>query len=475
MQEGKLIKLLKSLTKEEFRRLEDYINSPFFLKKSKDALSLYRAIKRQYPNFQSVVLAKKRVFKKVYPDQVYSDGKMRNLLSKLVKITESYLLYLDNEADKFEKNKQLVRIYGKRNIYDEFVKKIHSLTKSLAELPYRDANFYYNRYLLDSELYFHVHTQKDKEAVNLLKSSLLNFEYYFVLERGKLGIDLKNREKIYFERNDFHFNNFSQIIPRDHPIYQLYNISLKLIRTGEATVFFDLKQLYLEEIDNLGKNDKAIFFKILQNFATQQLHKHEEKYQPILMHFFKLGIDKEILLQNGKIKGLTFLNIIAIGLKRKEIDWVKLIIIKYKDKILEETNGFTYSLSTALVAFNEKKYTKVIDVLNTSTFPNTLNHYGFKSLIIRATFKTFPTDTNYYQMFIKQCLSFEKYLTRDGITVTKKIETHLNFTKFIKKIGQLIFNKKLTEAKKETLLLELEKNNKISYKNWLINCLKEEN
>jgi len=471
LQEGKLIKLLKALDKDEFRHLEDYINSPFFLKKSKDVLLLYKAIKRQYPDFQSVVLAKKRVFKKVYPNQVYSDGKMRNLLSKSVKITENYLLYLDNEQNTFDKERRLIRIYGKRNIYDEFVRKINSFKKSLVARPYRDAEFYYTNYLLDSDLYFHGQTAKNKDAVDLLKSSLRNFEHYFVLERGKLGIDLKNRERIYKEYSDFKIDDFSKIIPNDNYIYQLYRNSLQLTVTKDEHVFREMEKRYLEKIDELGKDDQIIFFTILQNFTIHQLRINNREYLPTLFNLFKLGLNKKILFSNNKIKGINLWNAIGVGLQNGEINWAKSTIETYKHQIIEEKEGFTVTLSRGTIAFYEKKYLKTVNILNTFNLSDPLSYYGFKPLLIRASFKLFEENSVYYELFINHCLSFEKYLTRNTTIFKGKTEMHLMFTTTIKTVGKLHYKEKLTVDKKAEILHDLSKRERVSFKKWLIETI----
>lgn len=471
MQEGKLIKLLKALIKEEFRGLEDYMNSPFFLKRNKDALLLFKAIKRQYPHFQSSVLLKKRVFKKVYPDQDYSDGKMRNLLTKVVKITESYLLYLDNEEDKFEKDKRLIAIYEKRGIEEEFHKLTNKLIKQLDALPYRDATFYYYKYILESKVYFHSKTKKDIASVEFLKKCLSNFEYYFILERSKLGIDLKNRKKIYSEHHNFKIDDLTHINLIDNYVYQLYQLSLQLIEKSEKSIFQRLESLYAKKNNYLRTDEQTLFFILLQNFIIQQSRLRPIEYKGALINLFKLGLKEKILFMNNKIKDIIFINIISVGLKNKEFSWVKSIIKNYGNNIIEEVDGLTITFCRALIAFYEKDYTVAIKLINSSPSSNNLNNFGLRTVIIRASFKVFPTNPSYYDIFINQCFSFEKYLIRNYSEVTQRVEMHKNFIKIIRSIGQLIYKKKWQGEKKKNLLLELNSEKKIVYKDWLIEAL----
>ena len=118
MKQNKLLNLLQSLNAKEFRELEDYLNSPFFIKRRTDIPSFYRILRKFYPFDQMEGVTKELLFKKVYSKQDFKDKKFRSLLADFVKIVENYLLFLENEEDRFEKDKRLVAIYEKRRIYE---------------------------------------------------------------------------------------------------------------------------------------------------------------------------------------------------------------------------------------------------------------------------------------------------------------------------------------------------------------------
>ncbi len=473
MKQNKLLNLLQSLAPKEFKDLEDYVKSPFFIKRRTDIPAFYRILKKMYPFDQMESVTKEALFKAVYGKQSFNDKKFRKLLVDFVKIVENYLLFLENEENRFEKDKRLVVIYGKRNIHQEFVRTTNDLSKTLKASSTKDSSYFYNQYVLESGLYFHSNTEKNKGEVEKLKRSIKNFEYFFVLERAKLGIDLKNRERLYSEKHNFSLDDFSSIIPVENIIYKLYFNSLELFNTGKEVTFLELKKTFFEKIDDLGKNEQLIFFKILQNYAIQKSRVEERKYLPILLTFFKIGLSKGMLLDNGMIKSISFINIIVIAIKNDETDWAHSIIKTYKDKILEEAKGFTHKFSTAIIAFYKKEYEKVISILNTISFSNREKHYGFKTLMIRATFKVIPKDVNYYELFSTHCLSFEKYLTRDDIIITKKIAIYLEFIKEIKKVGKLVFQRKLTPSVSIELRNDLEQKTGLLHKNWLIEAIQE--
>ena len=165
MKRNKLLNLLQSLTVKEFKELEDYIKSPFFIKRRTDLPAFYQALKPFYPFTKIEAVTKEFLFEEVYSEQDFNGKKFRSLLSDFVKIIENYLLFLENEADRFEKDKKLMAIYKKRNIHQEFVRTTKELTKTLNKITIQDASYFYNQYLFESELYFHSNVEKNKGEV----------------------------------------------------------------------------------------------------------------------------------------------------------------------------------------------------------------------------------------------------------------------------------------------------------------------
>ena len=194
MKSSKLIQLLKVLDPQEFKQFHKYIQSPYFTN-SEDVLKLYDYIRPHYPAFESDKLERVKAFAHLYPTKKFNRPRLRNLLLKITKILESYLIHLECEGNDFEKKKRLTHIYRKRNLNAFFQQKTNELLQDLEQQPFSDTTYYYDKYLLQRDLYFYTHrTGRVKEVIN---RALENLDYFFAIERLKIGLELKNREKIY--------------------------------------------------------------------------------------------------------------------------------------------------------------------------------------------------------------------------------------------------------------------------------------
>ena len=115
MQDSKFIQILKTLDATEFRQFNRYLRSPVFTQ-SKDVLRLFNYIRKYYPSFGTEKLDRQLIFAKLFPKKKFDTARLSNLLFKLNKILEDYLIYLKCQQDDFQKRRWLTQIYEERNL-----------------------------------------------------------------------------------------------------------------------------------------------------------------------------------------------------------------------------------------------------------------------------------------------------------------------------------------------------------------------
>ena len=277
MQNSKLITLLKALSPEEFRQFYRYIRTPFFTKSS-DLLKLYEAIRKHYPDFNSPKLEKERLFKHLYPKEAFNDARLRNLMLKISKILEEYLLYLEFQQDEFQRKSTLTRIYKERNLNVIFKQKTDDLLADLEKQPQRDATFFFNSYQLQREYYFHIGVVQQREKVNALTASLEHLDAFYAIERLRLGIDLTNRERIFKESHNFHAASYAKELPTDNLVYQLLFEICLLLKTNNQAHFIKAKRDFVNNLDLVNLEDASIILQALLNYSIQQFPTDEAKY-----------------------------------------------------------------------------------------------------------------------------------------------------------------------------------------------------
>jgi len=407
----KLYKLIKSLSKREFNQLEAYIDSSFFLKKNKNPLKLYHALKEFAPKFDDDDLTKQVIFGAVFPKVKYNDAKMRNLLGKTVKIVDSYLLYLDNEGDEFGRDKRLSKVYNKRNIESEFFNYSRRLLSDLEGEKQKNIDYYFNKFSLEKEMYFH---SQGKKQINLklLESSISNFHNYISLEYINIELEVLNRRRIYTNKINLSPLGYSTKLTENNLTLEIITKIKELLINNDLNLYHEIYRKYKEQFSFLHKNDSADIYVSLQNFLSQESYTNPPLYNNLKFELNQIGIKHDLMIVNNYFLDNSYLNVVIMGIKVKKYSWVKNFIEKYQDKLHPKNAKFIKNLGLGLVYFEEKKYEEVIKILAKSKIPSVLWVQNTRITEIKSFFKLFLKNPSYYKPLLNHCGAFEKFLKR---------------------------------------------------------------
>jgi len=432
MKDSKLIQQLKILNEVELKRFYLFLRSPYFTK-SKDVVKLFEFVRKFHPNFKDKLLEKARIFKKLFPKEPYSDIKLRNLQAKLSKIVESYLIQISYEQDEFEKKKRLTQIYDARNYYAEFERNSIQLLNSLDHQTYQDTAAYYDRYQIAQAYYLNINTSKKTSNVSLLKSALQNLQNFYAIEELRLGIDLKNRERIFSEAHGFQPNPNVQI-SEDNLLYSLLDKSWKLLENNDDVSFFDFKNTFLKNIPQIPLKEGMNIFPVLINYAIQQLGKREEKFGEQIFDLYKIGLANRLLFANGELSEETFFNIVTISSSLKEFSYAHQFIQHYEQFLNPIIRIDTRTLSLGILLFKEDNFVGTIDALLHFKFSHILNTLIAKSLLSRTYYHLYDEDPSYFEVLCAHCDTFSRFLGRtNSISEQKKIG-YKNFLSLLRRV-----------------------------------------
>lgn len=471
MRENKLIQQLKLLSQEEFKQFYPFLRSAYFTQ-SKDVVKLFEWLRKFYPNFNAKQLNKGTLFQKLFPKQIYSDVKIRNLFTKLNKILESYLIQKYYEQNAYEKKKLLTQIYGRRNYYTEFKKGTTQLLTELEAQPYRDANYYFDRYLLEKEYYLHLGTPKHGNIAKTLKGALENLGYFFCLERLFLGIDLKNRENIFSEEHNFTPNTYQVTLPNNNNLAQQFQQSFQLLAKQDDDVFLQLYGFFLKDLENIRPYYSKVIFVILLNVAFRKTKENEPLFLDKLFQLYKIGSAKGLLLEDGKIPLAFFFNAVLISGKLKRFEWGEQFIEQYqKHLVIDKEKEIIIQLAISNIRFQQEEYEEVISLLATLNLFNIRFELNIRTLLLRTYFQLFLINDSYYFLLINQCKAFEKLLQRDKTIDIAKKKGNKQFLKTVEEIANLILATQLTNQKKLDWQKTIQQFRYMPHKGWLLEIL----
>ncbi|MEM6380701.1 MAG: hypothetical protein AAF705_21135, partial [Bacteroidota bacterium] len=227
MHNSKLIKILKTLSPEEFRLLKKFLRSPFY-NYTNSLVDLYEILRKHYPEFESPRLRKEKVFERLFPSTTYNDKKMRHTLSECTLLVEEFLVALKLREDQQLKKRILTEAYGQRNVYDLFERNTNELVEELENGPI-GMETYSQLSTLHRHYYFHPLTKKNKLAVPSLDKAMQQLDQSFAFQKLKLSTEMRARSN--YLQEDYAIKYFNSILDNakeDKENYPALSIYIRL-------------------------------------------------------------------------------------------------------------------------------------------------------------------------------------------------------------------------------------------------------
>ncbi len=466
----KLIKLLKALSPEEFRRMRKIFQSPIYTS-NPDHLKCYDALRRYYPKFKPSLLKKEAFFDKIWEGESFDDWKLRNLFRELTRLTEDYLLLLE-QVDPKERQKKLTVAYGKRNLYDFFEKGTKSLLAELEASPYRDKNYYLQKALLNEAWYAHPLKDRYDEKDTSFEDGMDSLDQYFIHAKMQYGIVLKSMQRILNKPYEFRFMELLEKQEREgamkeNSVLQLFWWSLNLESTLQTIDFERYEELLFESFAQLRKEDQKVLFFHGLNYIIHQANRGDHKFKLIAFEWHKKGITYQLIFDGQSIDAIHYSNSITYACKVKAFTWAFNFMQDYQQYLEAENRTFILNYNLAKWHYYQKEFEQILPLLIEYRMPIAYE-LTYRNLMIRTIFELFLKDNTYFDLLNQKLLSFEKYLEKRKNFSLQKKAPHRNQLKIIHKLTGLLMKNEEKIYIKKWLLGELNQSTPISGRDWLM-------
>lgn len=486
MHQSKLIQLLRTLTDKEVKKLGSFLNSPYH-NQNKKVIALYDLLKKYHgKKYESNRLQKETFFYKIFPQGThYQDNNMRGLMAALHRCVEDFLMLEQLKAKKEMQQTLKKQVYINKNLYGRFeklsVKAIDELEKDFVfELSNNQ-----QLYQLNYDYYFHAQTEKYKKGVPNLEASMRYLDLFYVQAKLRLGLEMKNREKILKEKYDiFLWENISLQLPKNkllyNPIVKIYKNCLQLIEIFEESLFSETIKLFIKNIQQSGDWEKRAFIMLLINFTNQQIRLGERKYFQPQFELLKTGFNFDLFIINGILNPQLFLSAITSGLRQKAFDWVDKFFIDYQHLLPESRKVDLLKLGQVIIDYqkglhlNDNKYFEsaltTLAHIDVSVSANVL----FPRILRTRIYYDFYLQDNKNLDFLLDTISaFQKYLNRSKDFPESKKLPYKKFNQITRKLAQVKCNPFLDSRMINDLETTILEENQLTSKYWLIEKVEE--
>lgn len=372
-----LIETLKWLKPDEILELELFIDAKFHNGSNlrMDVIRLFDYLKDAYPDFDEVVITKKRVYENVFPGLPEIASKLEKVTSELYRLVKEYLLWKNYQkpSNQFNKSLDWVKVLKALSVNDKIEPAVQRIEKDFFLEKPMSAFLFFQRFQLEYEKHEWMNLMnKSRNDINLNNTinSLCAFFEIFRLEL--LNLLLLQQKVTYFKIPDLIQKNIETkliFVPNDDNIILHFSRKIhELLQQKEPEY-----EAFEELLDELKNKESMIvpqtlktYYAYLRNICTLMLNiGHKEMRLVLIIHRLqKDNLERGYLYYEGKLHTTTLGSITKIAVMAGNVDWALEVIETHKERMFGdiETDDY-YSINKAICLFEKGAFEQALELI----------------------------------------------------------------------------------------------------------------
>lgn len=475
MKENKIVELLKGLSQAEFKRLGDFVLSPYH-NKSSVVVKLYDFFSNYPGDFRHASISLEDISKAVYNEKSANLSKIRTLISVFSKLIEKFLTLTELEKNKAFQKTMLLTALNDRSLSKNFHRTLKETIETQNAEFNRDEDYYYNRIFLEVESFNYglerntFISPEDFRNISfsidlffiITKLNLLHFMYYHkqnIAGSDDYGIWLKNEIIENIEKN-------ISAIKKEHPVIYMKYLILKTITEPENYEHFsNLKKFLLKNIGKMNHDVRAYIFGALSNYCIVRCNSGDIKFKIERYKIYELMEKSGMFITDKYINYIDFLNLVFASLEVGKTNKAEEFFAKYRNLIIPELKRDTLYLAQAQIHYYKKKFDSAIRALNNVSYYNAYFYLRAKVLLTRI----------YYEMKEVEPIDYiidtaKHYVKRKSKYTALSGEMYNKYFIYLKKLINLDSD---DDEKIENVKVSLLNDTNVMGKEWLLNKINE--
>lgn len=456
----KIVELIRSFDTRTLTRFKKYLQSPLLC--TDELMLKLLQLLIEDPSFKTTNPEKTNHFRGLFPNQPFNDNRMRLLLSRLFAMAEDFLR-IENE-DAQNTKPALLKYYRQKSLDKHFNQTYEEFVQDQNNLYPKNESYYEHSYQLRLEKYDYLVTKKRQGEFNLKEISD-TIEISYIIKKLRHCCRVLHVHSVYKLESPFPFIEEINHYVKEQRLYEIpvlgfyYFNYLAILNPTEDIYFKKCVELY-QNYDHYFENEerREVYLNIL-NYCIRKVNEGKDQFNETVFELYMRGLDKEFLLDQGKLSRFTYRNIAEIGINLKEYEWVNEFLESYKLKLEKPYRESFYLLEKARVLSDQKKYNQAIAYLTQLSFNDQLIELSTRLERIRIFYEMGESELSQYHVE-----SMELFLRRK-----KNLGYHSDHYKsFLKYMRKLLKTNPKEKKKFKQYALDIQTEEKITGRKWLV-------
>lgn len=477
----KLAQYLQNFTSLEIKRFKKILESPFH-NTNQDCIKLFSLIRKYHPDYDKIPFTKEKLYEKLYGKNKYQSQQMNDLFKSLRILAEDFMIVSDILKNKENRQEKLIETFHNRNL-SYFKDHSTDLIQQIRKHEVKDEEDYLKLYLENKRLYFHITNDQKIKGLGSFIEAHHSLDHFYLLAKYKFLTEEFNRKRMFKEQEGLVSwgqieNIVSKNILEENPIINaLYQIN-QLQRNDLPEELFDSLTAKILNLHNVIEDSYLrVLLLNLVNYCISKNNLGNDTYNKKCLAIYQEMVSRNVLLENGILRDLEYLNISNYAFKYGSREWAEYFSSTYINYVGSKNRENMKNIVLAYKYFFLKEYKK-IDFYLEKLNPIKQGFFvlSIKGLLIRSLFEDWLyRDIDNIITLSYQAKNYEKNLYRSKEYMgEKKIDAYLSFIQVFKKMLNLISEiSTLNLTKINKLIEEIESREIVIQNKWLIKMLNE--
>lgn len=435
MQKSRLLQLLRSFSSKEVRLCRAWLDCSMHNTRT-DVSDLYNFLWEM--ELKSNYISKELAWANMYPKTAYNDGKMRQIIHKLLQAVEQFLTYQQLQYKPDQARLLLLNSLHQRQLFPLLNKSIAQAQKAHQSSQMQN----WEQLRLDYELenlHFRAAEQAQRTSpLNLQElSDALDIQYFadklrkacllharFVVFKmdyapKMLDIVLEQVETLDYVK-----------LPAIGAYYYCYR---SLTATENADHYFEQMMSCLkEDAVNFPAYEIRELYLLAINYTIKKINSGSEWHQEKAFELYKTGITEGYLLEaKQQLTPFTYNNMVSLSLAMQQYEWVEWFIHEYKNKVAPEHRESIFAECLARLYYTQKNYKAAQQLLATIEVKDILRLLSCKIILAKIYY-----ETDEFTALESLLDSLKMYLRRKEVVGYHK-QNYQNVVYYLQKLARL--------------------------------------
>lgn len=464
LEDTRLWQTLAALSARELNAFRKFLDSPYFNQRT-DVIGLLESVMRHMRSKKKVT--HKVFWESVHPGKPYDNQQLRLLMSYLHKLVGQFLAVESLMANEADCRRRVVETWGRKGQTAIQARSMEEAFRYLERSPVRNADYYFETYLLHQEQYRQASRQRPEkgagsqlvdQSINIAFAAMKLRQTCLLLAHGQVydwGFVPSMLEPI----DDFiQVNNLL-----DEPCIGIYWHGIRMLRHPDEERYFQaFKALLLAYGGVFPPGEVQDLYLLAINYGVRRVNDGQLSYFHDIMDFYRDGLKHEYLLQDGQLSRFTYHNIVSVALQIDQADWAEVFIQEWTSRIDRRFRERMESFNRAKIAYYRRRYDEAVSLLQRSNYHDPLLNLGARTLLLKIYFELEEFDA--LQSHLD---AFQNYLLRKP-----ELGYHrANYRHLIRYTRKLLALRPNDAAARQSMRQHIEGEKILTEKEWLLKCL----